>query len=90
MRVREDYTGKLLKRSLCGEVDEFLKYKEQKLKKQLQGVDDLEESPNQKRAKRRAPKGVNNISLNMSSIGTAQIFDERRRNIEQASSPLSN
>ena len=46
MRVREDHTGKLLKRSLCGEVDEFVKYKELKLKQQLQGVGELEESQN--------------------------------------------
>lgn len=71
MRIREDYTGRIIRRSLCGDVDEFLKHKEFKLKEQLQGLGEIEETPgtNQKRGKRRAAK--NNMSLNMSSIGSA-------------------
>jgi len=70
MKIREDYTGRIIRRSLCGDVDEFLKHKEFKLKEQLQGLGEIEETPaNQKRGKRRAAK--NNMSLNMTSIGSA-------------------
>ena len=53
MRIRED-RGKIVKRSLCGEVEEFTKYKEEKLR-QLQGNSVNEDKgPQNRRVKKRA------------------------------------